>query len=228
MIITFASPKGGVGKSTLCASLAGALAHRKNPVHILDLDLNETLYRWYTNHQPNIPGLTVEVVKPDPDIFSNAIDRIWNKVDGFIIIDLAGQLDAIMLHAAAVSNLVITPAKLSEPDIIEATKSLRHIGILAKRYRTPIPHRILINEVDAVDTHAQRFSLDQIAQSKLPRFETVIYKRTAYREIFISGRPPHFVAESSRVKKAVAELDTLTDEVLAVLQSTPQTQAVAS
>lgn len=227
MIITFASPKGGVGKSTLCASLAGALAHRSNPVHILDLDLNETLYRWYTNHQPNIPGLTVEVVKPDPDIFSSAIDRIYQD-DRFILIDLAGQLDAIMLHAAAVSNLVITPAKLSEPDIMEATKSLRHIGILAKRYRTPIPHRILINEVDAVDTHAQRFSLEQIAQLQLPRFQTVMYKRTAYREIFISGRPPHFVAENSRVKKAVAELDALTDEVLAILQSTPQTQVVSS
>ena len=46
-IITFASPKGGVGKSTTCLAIAAALASRGEPVLILDLDQTNTLIRWY-------------------------------------------------------------------------------------------------------------------------------------------------------------------------------------
>ena len=38
MILTFASSKGGVGKSTTCACLAGAFAKAGENVHIIDLD----------------------------------------------------------------------------------------------------------------------------------------------------------------------------------------------
>src|SRR4051812_45526968 len=50
-IIAFASPKGGAGKSTTCLSIAGALAANGQPVHIIDCDPSETLYRWYTANE---------------------------------------------------------------------------------------------------------------------------------------------------------------------------------
>jgi cellulose biosynthesis protein BcsQ len=46
MIITFASSKGGVGKSTSCVALAGAYARAGQRVHIIDLDGNKTASRW--------------------------------------------------------------------------------------------------------------------------------------------------------------------------------------
>ena len=46
MILTFASSKGGVGKSTTCAALASALALEGARVSLLDLDQNRTLDRW--------------------------------------------------------------------------------------------------------------------------------------------------------------------------------------
>ena len=46
MIITFASSKGGVGKSTSCVTLSGAYARAGQRVHIIDLDGNKTASRW--------------------------------------------------------------------------------------------------------------------------------------------------------------------------------------
>ncbi len=46
MILTFASSKGGVGKSTTCAAIASALAMDGERVLLIDLDQNRTLQRW--------------------------------------------------------------------------------------------------------------------------------------------------------------------------------------
>ena len=66
-IIAFASPKGGVGKSTTCLGIAGALAKRNKLVHVVDYDQTETLWTWYssTGARENIPNLTVEKAPPD-------------------------------------------------------------------------------------------------------------------------------------------------------------------
>ena len=46
MIVAFASSKGGVGKSTICAAVGAWLASRGEDVLILDLDHNRTVDRW--------------------------------------------------------------------------------------------------------------------------------------------------------------------------------------
>jgi cellulose biosynthesis protein BcsQ len=46
MIVSFASSKGGVGKSTICAAIGARLAGRGEEVLILDLDQNRTVERW--------------------------------------------------------------------------------------------------------------------------------------------------------------------------------------
>ena len=63
MILVFASSKGGVGKSTVCAALGAALALRGERVLILDLDQNRTVERWYRKTAVNdiaVDGLTVD------------------------------------------------------------------------------------------------------------------------------------------------------------------------
>jgi chromosome partitioning protein len=174
-IITFASPKGGVGKSTTCLAIGAALASRGEPVLILDLDQTNTLIRWYEQHQPGIPGLTVDTV-PEVDLYKR-LTALYLERTGYILIDLAGALSDVMLNAAAIAHLTITPAKLSEPDILEATKLHHQLARLAKSNRRPITHRILINEASALLPTYQRHILDQIAMSPLQRFDTLMHQR---------------------------------------------------
>jgi chromosome partitioning protein len=61
-IITFASSKGGVGKSTACAAVAAALAKRGCAIAVIDVDQNQTLHRWFSTHKPPIPTLTPQAI----------------------------------------------------------------------------------------------------------------------------------------------------------------------
>ena len=67
MIITLASSKGGVGKSTITGCLAGVWAADGDAVHIVDLDNNRTVSRWFADaarRPKNIPGTSACNVSP--------------------------------------------------------------------------------------------------------------------------------------------------------------------
>jgi len=87
MIVSFASSKGGVGKSTTCAAIGARLAQRGEQVLIIDLDQNRTLERW--GRKANIPGLTVRAIERDN--FTNVFRETMTSDDvDHILIDLAG------------------------------------------------------------------------------------------------------------------------------------------
>ena len=113
-IITFASSKGGVGKSTCCLAVAGALCARNYRVHIIDFDLTRTLHRWFTANDTKISNLTLEAATEE-NFLQGAIKANF-FLDGFLLVDVAGHHSELMLRASAVATLAITPSMLNEPD----------------------------------------------------------------------------------------------------------------
>lgn len=217
-IVSFVSPKGGVGKSTSCLALASALASRGERVQIIDFDQTETLWRWYSANEAarTIPNLSVEK-GPDTDLGS-FINEIWSTRSGFVFIDLAGSLTHQVLLMATFAHLTITPSKPSEPDIVEASKLAAQLQALSIKLNKPIEHRILLNEVPALLQTHQAHVIDQIDASNLRRFQTILHTRAAFPETWLTGLPPHFADQSrSPVKKAVAEVDLILDELLEAL-----------
>ncbi len=228
-IVAFISPKGGVGKSTSCVTLAAATAKKGYSVRIIDFDQTETLWRWYSaNEQARaINNLTVEK-GPTADIPA-FIDTLWSPCGyDFIFVDLAGSLSRAALLLAAVADITITPAKLNEPDVVEAHKLTRELKDLAISIKKPLVHRLLINEMPfgIMPTH-QAMTLDQIDSSDMVRFQNVLHLRPIYAETWLTGTPPHF-ADASRgpVQKAVDEIDLITEELLAIFQ--PQEERAAA
>lgn len=225
-IVAFVSPKGGVGKSTSCLALAASLAFRGERVQIIDFDQTETLWRWYgaNANARAIPNLSVEK-GPDKDL-ENFIKDIWDRQSGYVFIDLAGSLTHQMLLMATFAHLTITPSKPSEPDIVEASKLAAQLNAIATKVGKPILHRILLNEVPALLQTHQAHVIDQIDASNLHRFQTIMHTRAAFPETWLTGLPPHF-ADRSRlpVKKAVAEIDLILDELLAALGVNQERQA---
>lgn len=216
IVITFASSKGGVGKSTACAAIAGTLAARRCRVTVLDFDQNLTLDRWFSTHRPPIPNLVV--VPCQPQAFNQAIETARATNPHFILIDIAGSYEATVIKAISASTLVVTPAKLSEPDLTEAAKILTEVRAFNRRFGVNIQHRVLINEAEPLDPMYQRHTLAELDGSALRRLSNMMVKRVAYREIFISGLPPHFADQSREpVRKAAVELDLITGELLSLI-----------
>lgn len=90
MIITCASSKGGVGKSTTVACLAGAFAHAGQVVHIIDLDNNRTVSRWFRDNASRPRAISVST--PDPQDLTTHLQTVATKiVPDIVLIDVAGS-----------------------------------------------------------------------------------------------------------------------------------------
>lgn len=217
-IITFASPKGGAGKSTSCLNIAGALAAKGHTVHIIDFDQSETLWRWYSRNEAarEIENLSVE--RGPKELTKETFSAIWQAPVDYVLIDLAGQLTKDLLRLAVFATLTITPIKISEPDITEANKLLGKLRDIQKTVRKKIIHRLLVNDVQTMLASFEWALLDELTTADLPRFETLIRRRGPYGESFMTGLPPHFAEQSrSPVQKAVREIDDLMLEINATV-----------
>lgn len=212
MIITLASSKGGVGKSTTTAALAGALAHAGHRVHIVDLDSNHTVSRWLGDGGAT-PRLSVSVADPQDLTDHLSMVERSHKPD-MVLIDIAGTYERALTVAVARAHLTIIPAAPSEADLFEAARVARHIRSVFQAFGREPLFRLLLTRVQPLASHAQVHACAEIERLKLPAFKSVIQQRAAYVEIGLSGLPPHF-AEHGRatVAKAVVEIDALVDEI---------------
>src|SRR5437870_1827645 len=112
MIITLASSKGGVGKSTTAASLAGALAYAGNRVHIIDLDNNHTVWRWLGNAKSRH---SISVYEADPqDLTEHLANIAGEAAPDVTLIDIAGTYERALTVAIARAHLTIIPAGPTE------------------------------------------------------------------------------------------------------------------
>ena len=217
MIITFASSKGGVGKSTSCVALAGAYAKAGQRVHVIDLDANKTVSRWLSDEKARPQNLTVSV--PDPHILTEHLqEAARHYAPDMILIDVAGSYERALTIAIARAHLTLIPAALSEADLYEAARIAGHIKTMYAAFnKTPL-FRLLATRVAPLSTHAQAHAFKEIARLNLPRLRNVIPQRAAYEEIGLTGTPPHY-ADIGRptTAKAIAELDQLRTEIDALL-----------
>lgn len=205
MIVSFASSKGGVGKSTTCAAVAAKWAQDGRSVLVLDIDLNQTVARWAK--KANMSSL--EAIALAPDDFS-AVFR--NKAGRFdhVLIDLAGTREATLLKAMARSDLVVIPAQASEPDLREALVIIDDIRDVVEAGASGVQYRLLLTKLFPLPTRVTAFAHREIARHDMARFKTGLVERAQYREMFLTGKAPT-VAEPKG--KAAHEIRALCNEI---------------
>lgn len=219
IIITVASPKGGCGKSTTTILLAGTIAAKGLSCHIIDLDQNRSVYRWHTSHKAPVDNVTVSTV--DANDFTNHLKEVvqYSSPPDFVINDVAGSHDKAMIAAMVRSHIVIVPSQPSEPDLNEAIRAIKDLKDLGEGIRRDIPYRLLLTSFEPLDPQYQRHIVEEIARHKLKRFDTVLTKRAAYREIFLTGKiPQQLNPNRGGVGKAIAELEQLYAEFLSLIK----------
>ena len=216
MIVSFASSKGGVGKSTICAAIGARLAQRGEQALILDLDQNRTVERW--GRKTKISGLTIKAIERDSftTIFREAL--VIDPPD-HVLIDLAGAREATVLKAIARSDLVVIPAQASEPDLREALVVVSDIRDVSEDKRAPIPYRLLLTKMPSLRTRVTEFAYQELARHGLPIFRTVMVERVAYKEMFLTGQPPD---PTGGAGLEVAALTTEMEEIVNAAHCQPE------
>ena len=124
-IVTFASQKGGVGKSTLARTLAVYLTEQDYKVKIADMDLDQaTVLDWYRRRLQNNIQPQIGSVEPH----NNLGRAIESSADfDFLILDTAGKALADAVPLANVSHLTLQPSNVGLDDLIPAVKRFNEL-----------------------------------------------------------------------------------------------------
>lgn len=212
MIISFASSKGGVGKSTTCAAIASELALQGSRVLLIDLDQNKTLDRWA--RKAPIIGLTVAAI--ESKIFGEFFRKqVMSGEFDHVCIDLPGTRETTMFKVLARSDLVVIPAQASEPDLREALVVVSDIRDVREETGREIPYRLLLTKVFPLRSRVTDFAYEEMERHGLPLFRTALVERSAYKEMFLNGQPP---TQFERGKGAGAEVQALLAEIRSIVE----------
>ncbi len=130
-VISFASPKGGAGKTTATLILASELLQQlQKPVTIIDADPNHPFERWLKlKHKPELLNF----------IFDDSDDTILDNIEkakresAAVLIDLEGTKNTRVTYTISQSDLVLIPVQGSILDAQEAAEAIKSSNARSRR-----------------------------------------------------------------------------------------------
>jgi chromosome partitioning protein len=185
-VITMASPKGGVGKSTAAVILASQLAESGASVTIIDADPNKPVSRWAAR-PPGTPQNLTLVDNVTEQTIIRAIDDAARK-SAFVIVDLEGTASMTVVYAISRADLVIIPTSASLLDAVEAVSAVELVQRQEEAFRMKIPCAVLFTKTSAaIRTRTLTSIEDELAANEVQVFSTRLHEREAFRAIFSYG-----------------------------------------
>ena len=190
--------KGGVGKSTSCVVLAGALA-QKHRVALVDLDPQGSLERW--SGMAKLPA-TLEIFSAD-----SIADLKRLKGFDYVVIDTKGELSADALPALDLALLPCPPSLFdiwSSADTIELMKA-------HQAHRPEFIAALYVNRLDQ-NTLLGRDIAEALNGYGLPVLSVPLRDRIGYPTAIARGKTPtrsgdsEIRLESLRFAEAVKKL----------------------
>lgn len=205
--ITVAQQKGGSGKTTLVANIAAELLRRGKSVALLDSDPQGSLGRWFMARRERFDGMgALDFATSSAWGVSYECDKLRRTHD-VVFVDTPPKIDSDLKPAIRESDLVLVPVATSHVDLW-ATESVLD---MAERLEKPV---LLVLNRASSRARLTGEMLELMDQTGAPRAETVLGSRVAYAEVMGEGLG---VCESGRARTAAAEVEALTDEILATL-----------
>lgn len=183
-VITMASPKGGVGKSTVSVILASEFARFGADVTVLDCDPNGSLSRWASKGLPERVTLNSKIEK------SNIISSI-RAADGdgkVVIVDLEGVASQLVSRAISQSDLVIIPMQPTALDAAIGSEAIMLVREEEEALGRPIRHAVVLTKTNpALKSRVQTDLENQLRDAGIDIIEPSLVGRAAFSELFAYG-----------------------------------------
>jgi chromosome partitioning protein len=187
-VISIASDKGGVSKTSLALLLGAEAALDGYRVTILDSDINQQAAAF--GIKGKVPGLSVAGAIDEGNILATL--RKAEAESEIVIVDLPGGASALALKAFHRSHFVLIPAQPSMPDVKAAMKTIAQIDDAQELARAPIARAMVWTRImpgyESVPVRQVRVAVAE--SSEVPIFKTALMERAAFRDIHISGMVP--------------------------------------
>jgi chromosome partitioning protein len=232
-IVSLASTKGGVGKTTLAYVLATEVARRlahatsaefaperslpagapattwRGRVTCIDADPNRTLAQVLQLTKDRL----ITCVESDSERLLADLRQAQTEAD-LIVIDLEGTANQAMLYAAGKSDLVLVPAQPSRFDVVEAVKTVGVVRKAADLVGRDIAHRVVLSRTPVLRQRVADHSRAQFERAELPLLPVELVQRAAFQSMTYTGQPPW---RQDGGEQAAANVASLVDEVLNII-----------
>jgi|MDTC01.2.fsa_nt_gb chromosome partitioning protein len=205
-VIAVLQPKGGAGKTTLSTNLAAAMHRRGLAVTLVDTDTQGTARDWAASAADDAP--LVLGVDRAPAL-RRTVATLAADAD-CIIIDGSARVDGMDAEALKVAHLVLIPITPSNADIWGAQPV---VDLVSARQSVTDgqPAAAYVVSRQVAGSNLAREVGD--ALDGFPVLQARTSQRVAYAEALSSGGAVVLGPD----KKAAAEIDALTDEILTLL-----------
>lgn len=215
--IVFVSPKGGAGKTT-AALVLGSQLSKAASVTIIDADPNQPIAKW--GKEATLSDKLRVVAKADENNILESIEDAAAKSQ-FVIVDLEGTANKIVLLAVSQADLVIIPTQGSQLDAEQAGRALKVVRESEKISRRAVPLSVLLTRTSAAVRSRTLNHIQQgLLNASVPVFDTELHERDAFRAIF-SFRQTLDQLDAKQVSgldKANANANAFMHEVVALLR----------
>ena len=211
-VIAVIQQKGGVGKSTITANLAGEFLKKGRTVALLDLDPQESLTIWANFGEGLLKGRVQTVSTEDPKHFKAIIDAAKRGADR-VLLDCPPGLPDTGLMAGLVADIVLLPVTPSPLDVVATKKALDLMREAQnqRRDRKPViglvPSRVIHTTVLGRDL---KDTLKPMGEAILPG----ISQRIAIAEAVLQGLTLREYAPTSEGVDEFKELATSIERIV--------------
>lgn len=217
-VASFASTKGGVGKTSLVMALATDLRRRGHSVLLLDCDPNRHLTEWVRRRSDSGIAAIDEITE------ANVRQTVQEHAPGYdyTLIDLAGFGNLTMLYAFSVSDAVLIPTQQSYMDIKETVRTFKvvtdSVGVLR---HTPTCSIVIVRTQAAIQSRVDRHARALLDEHGVPAFRTELIERSLIKEMTYTGRGPGEVEPQSNADLNVQALAAEFTEFVASSPANP-------
>ncbi|MBW4523389.1 MAG: ParA family protein [Scytolyngbya sp. HA4215-MV1] len=207
-VITFASQKGGSGKSTLCIHLAGAIALAMRKVLVVDADPQASASNWLAVRQTED--------KPPFEVMTMTSADLHTLVMGMteydhILIDSPPRVSALARSAILASDLVLIPVQPSSFDVWASSETAQLIKE-AREFKPDLLAAFVLNRKVARTAIADDV-IELLKEFDLPVLKTAIGQRIAFAE----SSAGYTVFETTPNGAAAKEIKAMSKDVLKLL-----------
>jgi chromosome partitioning protein len=203
-VITLATSKGGVGKSSLARSLA---AHWFNVGHkpaLVDADPQQTLANRF---DPDGRMGAIPIIAEPEERVGEVIEEL-RRQHAPIIVDTAGFRNRTMVGALVATDLAIIPLKPAVEDVDAAIATydlIREINETEERESRPIKAAFILT-MSLRGTVIARHVRSQLMDAGYPLIKAEMLNRVAYPEAGIDGLSPSITDPDGAAARDIAAI----------------------
>jgi chromosome partitioning protein len=216
-IISFASSKGGAGKTTACIILGTELAE-SSTVTIIDADPAARLISW-SEIAPIPKQMRVIQSRGERHILSE-MDYAAQR-SSFVLVDLEGKASRLASFAIGGSDLVIVPTGEEQQDANAALDTLSEVKLEAQSRRRTIPAVVLLTRTSAAVKTRLEKHIGKELRRMCPVLPTELCRRTAFSALHNQGGGLRSLKPETTngVDKAMVNARDYTNDIINILES---------